>query len=93
MVLQAINKRSSGDTKYQQYVDKRTNVTTTLGLNGNPIKVGSAEAYTVLKTVWNVLLFLENKNRQQCYVSHLSVKHKRKHMKFGEVIGMSETCT
>ena len=93
MILQAANKWSSGDTKYQQYVDTAKYVTINLGLNVNPIKVGSSDAKKVLEIVWKVLLFLESKNRNQCYVSHLNVKHKGKLMKFGAVVGLPETCT
>jgi len=93
MVLQSVNKSSSGDKKYKQYVDTKTNVTKNLGLNINPIKVGSTDVNSVLQTVWKVLIFLENKNRNQCYVSRLHVKHKGKSMKFGEIVGMPETCT
>jgi len=93
MVLHAVNKWSSGNKKYKQYVDTKTNVTKNLGLNVNPIKVGPTDVNSVLQTVWKVLIFLENKNRNQCYVSHLHFKHKGKLMKFGEIVGMPETCT
>lgn len=93
MVLHTVNKSSSGDKKYKRYVDTKTNVTKNLGLNINPIKVGSTDVNSVLQTVWKVLIFLENKNRNQCYVSRLHVKHKGKSMKFGEIVGMPETCT
>lgn len=93
MVHNESNKRSSGDNKYKQYVDSNTNRTSKLGLNVSPIKIDVSDAKTVIQTVWKILLFLEGKNRNQCYVSHLSVKHKRKMMRFGEVIGLPETCT
>jgi len=87
------NKRSSGDPKYQQRVDSVNNITTTLGLNVSPIKVGSDDVKKVLQTVWKVLLFLEEKNRNQCYVSHLTATHKGELVKFGKIIGMEEICT
>lgn len=93
MKYQETNKRSSGDGKYQQRVDSINNVTKTLGLNISPIKVDSSDVRKVLQTVWKVLLFLEGKNRGQCYVSHLSAIHKGKNVKFGKIIGMAETCT
>ena len=93
MVHNYSNKRSSGDNKYKQYVDGSRNITSKLGLNVSPIKIGVSDARSVVQTVWKILLFLERKNRNQCYVSHLSVKHKQKMMKFGEVIGLPETCT
>ena len=93
MILHSVNKWSSGDKKYQQYVDLNTHLTKTLSLNVSPIKVGKVDAMTVLKTVWQILIFLEGKNRNQCYVSHLRTAHKGKLVRFGEIIGMSETCT
>jgi hypothetical protein len=85
--------RSTGDKKYKEYVNKETNLTCKLGLNTSPIRVGASDARLVLQTVWRVLLFLESKDRNQCYVSHLQVKHKGKMMKFGDVIGLSTTST
>jgi hypothetical protein len=93
MIHNASSKRSSGDKKYKQYVDSVTNTTSKLGLNVNPIKIGVSDAKTVIQTVWRILLFLESKNRNQCYVSHLRVNHKQQMMRFGEVIGLPETCT
>lgn len=93
MILHAVNKWSSGDNKYRQYVDANTNLTKKLGLNVSPIKVGRAEAISVLQAMWKILIFLEGKNRNQCYVSHLHVAHKGELMRFGEIIGMPGTCT
>ena len=95
MILNAITKLSSGDTKYQNenYVDAKNNKTKTLGLNINPIKVDASDAKIVLHVMWKVMLFLENKNRNQCYVSHLTVKDEGEIVKFGEVIGLPDTCT
>jgi len=93
MILHAVNKWSSGDKKYQQYVDADTNSTRKLGLSVSPIKVGKRDAITVLQLVWKVLIFLESKNRRQCYVSHLHFSYKGNQVRFGEIIGMPETCT
>lgn len=93
MQVQSTDKRSSGDKKYQDNVDEKNDVTRTLRLNVSPIKVDAKDAYTVLHTVWKILLFLEKKNRDQCYVSHLSAIHKGKVVKFGKIIGLPETST
>lgn len=93
MVHDATTKRSSGDKKYNQYIDISTNITTKLNLNVSPIKINKLDATTIIQTVWNILLFLEKKDRNQCYVSHLTAKHKGKILKFGEIIGLPETCT
>jgi hypothetical protein len=93
MIIDSIEKRSSGDNKYQQYVDPVANVTKNLKLNISPIRVGNSEAISVVKAMWNILIFLEKKNRNQCYISHLSAIHKGKNTKFGEIIGLPETCT
>ncbi|RFC41293.1 MAG: hypothetical protein DID89_2727546011 [Candidatus Nitrotoga sp. CP45] len=86
-------RRSSGDKKYASCLEHKTQKTKTLKLNANPIKVGVSDSKKVLQAVWKILLFLESKDRNQCYVSHLHVMHKKKMVRFGEVIGMPETCT
>ncbi len=92
VVVDSINKRSTGDDKYQKLVNTST-TTGKLRLNVNPINVGKTDAISVLQTMWKILLFLEEKNRNQCYVSHLGVRYKGKQTKFGEVLGLPETCT
>ncbi len=84
---------SSGDKKFSANVCVDTEKTKILGLNTSPILIGYNDAILILKTVWKSLLFLEDKDRNQCYVSHLSVKYQGKHIRFGEIFGMSETCT
>lgn len=84
---------SSGDKKFSANVCIDTEKTIILGLNTSPILIGYNDALIILKTVWKNLLFLENKDRNQCYVSHLHVKYQGKHVRFGEIFGMSETCT
>ncbi len=86
-------KRSTGDTKYSQSVDVNTRQTKVLGLTVNPIKVGKLEVTSVLQAVWKILLFLEQQDRNQCYVSAAHSRYKGKMVRFGEVIGMPETCT
>jgi hypothetical protein len=93
MALDSIVKLSFGDTKYKQHVDVSNNKTRKLGLNINPIRIDATDSKKVLQAMWRILIFLEGKNRSQCYVSHLYVKHKGQHVRFGEVIGLGETCT
>jgi hypothetical protein len=93
MILRSINKQSSGDNKYQSYVDSNTNLTKKLRLNVNPIKIGRSDVISILQTMWKILIFLEKKDRNQCYVSHLGAVHEGKYRLFGEIIGMPETCT
>jgi hypothetical protein len=83
---QSIHRRSSGDKKYMNSVDTANNKTKKLGLNISPIKIDVSDATKVLHTMWETMIFLEKKNRSQCYVSHLNVKHNGKRMKFAEVI-------
>lgn len=85
--------RSTGDTKYSQSVDVNTRQTKVLGLTVNPIKVGKLQVTSILQAVWKILLFLEQQDRNQCYVSAAHSRYKGKMVRFGEVIGMSETCT
>ncbi len=77
---------STGDKKFSNSVDLETERTKIMGLNTNPVKIGYGDASLVLKLVWDNLLFLEKKDRNQCYVSHLSVKHKGERMLFGDLV-------
>jgi len=77
---------SGDDDKYLLHVDISTHKTKLLQLNAVPVKIDRSDASKVLKVVWNALLFLERQDRNQCYVSHLSVVFGRKSMLFGHVV-------
>lgn len=85
--LGALKDPSSGDTKYNNCVNMDTLKTKKLELNVNPIKIGKPEVATVIKEVWNALIFLENKNRNQCYVSHLPIKKGKEFFEVSELFG------
>jgi hypothetical protein len=85
-LLKAEKEASSGDDKYRDHVDVSSRKTTTLGLNVVPVKIGKRDVYEVFQTVWKTLLFLENKDRNQCYVSHLYVKYRGNTVKFGDLL-------
>lgn len=91
--VSSARKRSEADRKYGKNVDANTRRTKVLGLTVNPIKVGKLEVIKVLQVMWNVLLFLERQDRNQCYVSASHSRYKGKMVHFGKVIGMPETCT
>src|SRR5690606_860418 len=80
--LRSANRRSAGDRKYAENVDAPTGKTIRLGLNTNPANVGPQDARTVLKWMWKVLLFIESKDRNHCYVSHYYVGYKSKMVPF-----------
>tara|TARA_X000000950_G_C13704194_1_gene573411 strand:+ start:41 stop:496 length:456 start_codon:yes stop_codon:yes gene_type:complete len=81
-----VERVSSGDGKFSANVNKGTETTKILELNTNPIRIGYTDAVAVLKTAWENLIFLENKDRNQCYVSHLHVKHQGQHILIGKLI-------
>ena len=93
MSVTSAKKRSTGDQKYLNNVDESARKTKVLGLAVNPIKVGNAEVEKVLQTMWKILIFLEQEDRNQCYVSAAYYRYKGKMIRFGEVVGMPETCT
>jgi hypothetical protein len=86
MLKSASKDRISGDNKYSLHVDLSTHKTKLLQLNAVPIKIDRSDASKLLKVVWNALLFLEDQDRNQCYVSHLSVSFAGKLMLFGHVV-------
>lgn len=85
-LLKAEKEARSGDPKYNDHVDVSSRKTKRLGLNVVPVKIGKRDVYEIFQTVWKTLLFLENKERNQCYVSHLYVKYRGKTAKFGELL-------
>lgn len=93
MSVTSAKKRSTGDKKYLNNVDESSRKTKVLGLTINPIKVGNVEVEKVLQIMWKVLIFLEKEDRNQCYVSAAHYRYKGKMIRFGEIVGMPETCT
>jgi hypothetical protein len=83
-LLQAQKESTAGDKKYKKVVDeqKRTNA---LELNILPTKVDRTDVFKVFDIVWETLIFLEGKNRDQCYVSHLYIRFNGKTRLFGEL--------
>lgn len=84
-LLQADKESTSGDTKYENVVNKQSRRTSTLDLNILPTKVDRTDVFKVFDIVWETLIFLESKNRNQCYVSHLYVRLNGHRKLFGEL--------
>lgn len=88
MVLHAAVKHPAfGDKKYSARVNPNTRRTKALGLSVVPTRVDRRDAKLVFGTVWKTLLFLESKNRNQCYVSHIHIRFRGKTVLFGDLIG------
>jgi len=85
-LLDAKKHSLSGNRKYKDHVDIGNRKTKQLGLNVFPTRVNRMDVGKVLKTIWDALIYLEGKNRNQCYVSHLPVQFEGKPAKFGELI-------
>lgn len=78
---------SSGDPKYSARVNPNTRRTKTLRLSIVPTRVDRSDARKVFEAIWKTLLFLESKNRNQCYVSHQRVRYRGKTVLFGDLMG------
>jgi len=76
----------SGDRKYKGVVDVGTHLTRKLALHIIPTRVDRSDVVKVFDVIWHALLFLEGKNRQQCYVSHQHVMFRGKGRRFGELL-------
>jgi hypothetical protein len=83
-LLQAEKESTAGDKEYKKVVNKQMR-TNTLDLNILPTKVDRTNVFKVFDVVWETLIFLESKNRNQCYVSHLYVKFNGQTRLFGEL--------
>ena len=88
MVMQGAAKHPAfGDKKYVDRVNPATRRTKALGLSVVPTRVNRTDARKVFETLWKTLLFLEQKNRNQCYVSHVHVRYRRNTILFSDLIG------
>ncbi len=85
--------KSTGDGKYKAQVDLNSRKTKKLKLNINPIKIGKNDAMSVLQVMWSTLTYLQNQDLQFCSVTAHHYKYYRKLVRFGEIIGMPDTCT
>jgi len=83
-LLQAEKESTAGDEKYKKVVNKQLR-TNALDLNILPTKVDRTDVFKVFDIVWETLIFLESKNRNQCYVSHLYVRFNGQTKLFGEL--------
>lgn len=88
MVLHgAVRDPAFGDRKYSARVNSVTRRTKALGISVIPTRVDRRDVKKVFETVWKTLLFLEQKDRNQCYVSHLHVRFRAKTVLFGDLVG------
>lgn len=93
MNLVSSTNRSSGDAKFKAQVDLIKRQTKKLALNINPIKIGKADAILVLQTMWRILAFIQKQDLQLCSVTSHHYKYHGGLVRFGEIIGLPETCT
>ena len=77
---------SFGDKKYRNRVNQKSLRTKAIGLSVIPTKVNRTDARKVFQTIWKCLLFLENKDFNQCSVSHTHVWYRKKNILFGDLI-------
>ena len=73
------------DSKFRAVVDTRTRRTRNLRLHVVPTRVDRRDALKVFDVVWKTLLFLEQKDRNICYVSEHYVAFRRRMRPFHEV--------
>ena len=77
---------TAGNADFHNVVDESTRKTKLLALNIVPIKVGRGEVRKVFNVIWDSLIFLEGKNRNQCYVSHLHVTFGKNVLLFSDLV-------
>ena len=88
MILHGATKHPAfGDRKFSARVNPTTRRTKALGLSIVPTRVNRTDVRKVFETLWKTLLFIESKDRQQCYVSHIHVQFRGKTRLFGDLIG------
>lgn len=92
-LINAVRDSISGDKKYKNCVDPQKLETKLLRLNILPVRVNRQDVSKVLSTVWNGLLFLESKSREQCYVSDQYIKRNNQMVKFAELVSELQQAT
>ena len=65
-----------GDKKYRVRVNMNSRRTKALRLNVVPTRVDRRDALKIFRTLWDALLFLESKDRWQCYVSDQHIRYR-----------------
>lgn len=87
MILHAAVKDPAfGDKKYAARVNPNTRRTKALGIAVVPTRIDRRDAKKVFEAVWKTLLFLESKNRNQCYVSDTHIRFRGKTLLFGDLV-------
>jgi hypothetical protein len=84
-LLHAEKEPTAGDTNYEKVVDEQSKKTKTLGLTILPTKVDRTDVFKVFDIVWETLMFLEKKKRNQCYVSRIHVRFNGQTRLFGKL--------
>lgn len=83
----AVKYPAFGDKKYSARVNSTNRRTKALGISVVPTRINRRDVKKVFETIWKTLLFLEQKNRNQCYISHIHVQFRGKTVPFGDLIG------
>jgi hypothetical protein len=87
MDLIEANNRNSGDNKYRSNVNLLDRCTRKLGLNVNPINISMSDVHIVLKTMWKILVYIQEQDLQLCSVTEEHYLYHGKLARFGEIVG------
>jgi len=77
---------SYGNKKFKKIINSKTRKTKLLKMNLLPTEVCRKDVVIVLKSAYEILSFLENKDRKYIYISIQPVKFKGKNMEFSKFI-------
>jgi len=75
-----------GDKKFNNVIDEHERITKLLGINLFPTRICWSDIVTVLRTVIEILLFLEQKDRRYVYISDEDVEFDGDELKFVDLI-------
>jgi hypothetical protein len=75
-----------GDKKYKKVIDRNTRKTKLLGINLFPTRICWSDIVTVLKTVVEILMFLEGKDRRYSYISNAYVEFNEETPRFVDIV-------
>ncbi len=82
---------SFGDKKYGEIVDFENKTTKFTGINVFPTKINKLDAVKIFKNAYDILKFMENRDRALCYVSHLNITFNNERLQLDQFVSSLDT--
>jgi hypothetical protein len=77
-----------GNKLYRKVINTKTRTSKLLKLNLFPTKIGKDDSIKVIINAYEILKFIENENKQYCYISHIRVMYNKNTIALSDFIKM-----